>query len=533
MTFEPVRFGHRKKFSLRVVVAVLLFAGCFAGGVRAESYLPAMGGGGGGQFKAPCPDGQNLNGFELRAGDDVDAIRPACVISYGPIAATAPALTTDSGLVAGPGTLGGLFQQVAPGWYGGPGGGIQRVLCPTTTPIVTGMYVQTDGDEDKTINNIHLFCGRAVIEQTPAGNPSAIFDAPYRYPKTPTFLQESGSQRCPGGQVAVGVHGRAGKYLDAIGLICDAPRIAPPSPGSVKAMGRVRLDGAPAGPSISICESARQARARNSPAAPGLEAQCRAQEAQEAAKVGASLNALAARGEAIARQDPVAAELRNLQPDGPSRRGFNVGLAAAEGHTAPGPGKQKIHDQLSPAEQAGFDAAVSFSLTRNTKRIADLAAKGEGIANQDPLALELRNQQPNGPARRGFDVGMAAAEGQTSDGPGKRLILGGLDPAEQGGFATAVSFSVDRNRNADSAAKGAAIAEADPDVAAVRAGEADALYWLGFDIATGIFGDPALGARGNTATGPGSNKIRNDLSYSARRGFDASVAFHLSRKYTP
>ena len=532
MTARPVRLGQWGKLSPRFVLAALGFTGLFVGGVRAESYLPVMGGGGGGQFKAPCPDGQNLNGFELRAGDDVDAIRPACVVSYGPIAATAPALTTDSGLVAGTGALGGLFQQVAPGWYGGPGGGIQRVLCPTTTPIVIGMYVQTDGDENKTINNIHLFCGRAVAEQAPAGNPSAIFDAPYRYPKSPTFLQESGSQRCPGGQVAVGVHGRAGKYLDAMGLICDAPRIAPPTPGSVKAVGRVRGDGAPAGPPISICESARQARARNSPAAPGLEAQCRAQEAQEAAKVGASLNALAARGEAIARQDPVAAELRNLQPDGPSRRGFNVGLAAAEGHTAPGPGKQRIHDQLSPAEQAGFDAAVSFSLTRNRKRIADLAAKGEGIANQDPLAVDLRNQQ-EGPARRGFDVGMAAAEGQTSDGPGKQLIRGGLDPAEQGGFTAAVSFSVDRNRNADSAARGAAVAEADPDVMAARASEPDVLYRLGFDIASGIFGNPALGAHGNTATGPGSMKVRNELSASAQKGFDAGVAFHLSRKYTP
>ena len=40
-----------------------------------------------------------------------------------------------------------------------------------------------------------------------------------------------------------------------------------------------------------------------------------------------------------------------------------------------------------------------------------LAAKGEAIANEDPLALELRNQQPEGPARRGFDLGMAVAEG--------------------------------------------------------------------------------------------------------------------------
>ena len=161
----------------------------------------------------------------------------------------------------------------------------------------------------------------------------------------------------------------------------------------------------------------------------------------------------------------------------------------------------------------------------------ELAVKGEALAQADPLALELRNQQPDDASRRGFDIGMAAAEGQTADGPGKQLIRGGLDPAEQGGFTTAVSFSVDRNRNADSAAKGAAIAEADADVAAARSSETDVLYRLGFDIGTGLFGDPALGANGNTATGPGSMKIRNELSASAQRGFDASVAFHLSRNY--
>jgi hypothetical protein len=56
-------------------------------------------------------------------------------------------------------------------------------------------------------------------------------------------------------------------------------------------------------------------------------------------------------------------------------------------------------------------------------------------------------------------------------------------------------------------------------------------YRLGFDIATGIFGDPALGASGNTATGPGSLGIRDGLVAQGQRGFNASVALHLSRNY--
>jgi hypothetical protein len=131
----------------------------------------------------------------------------------------------------------------------------------------------------------------------------------------------------------------------------------------------------------------------------------------------------------------------------------------------------------------------------------------------------------------GFDIGIGAAEGQTLPGPGKQKIHDALNPRSQGAFATAVTFSLERNRNADLAARGAAIAEADPVVAAARTPGPNILFWLGFDIATGIFGDPALGALGNTATGPGSLKIRDSLSPAGQIGFNAAVTLHLSRNY--
>jgi hypothetical protein len=83
------------------------------------------------------------------------------------------------------------------------------------------------------------------------------------------------------------------------------------------------------------------------------------------------------------------------------------------------------------------------------------------------------------------------------------------------------------------AAKGAAIAAADPVVARARASETNPEYLQGFDIATAIFGDPALGAEGNTATGPVSLRIRDSLSVPGRIGFNASLALHLSRNYRP
>jgi hypothetical protein len=124
---------------------------------------------------------------------------------------------------------------------------------------------------------------------------------------------------------------------------------------------------------------------------------------------------------------------------------------------------------------------------------------------------------------------MAAAEGNTAPGPGKQRIRDSLPVAEQGGFDTAVSFSLQRNRNAKFAATGAAIAQADPVVAQARQSDNDVFYWLGFDIASGIFGDRALGALGNTATGPGSAGIRDALIPAAQRGFNASADLHLHR----
>ncbi len=125
---------------------------------------------------------------------------------------------------------------------------------------------------------------------------------------------------------------------------------------------------------------------------------------------------------------------------------------------------------------------------------------------------------------------MAVAEGQTLPGPGKQRLGASLPANQQRGFNIAISFSLERNRNADQAAKGAAIASADERVAAARTTETDVFYRLGFDIATGIFGDPTLGAQGNTAWGPGSQKIRDSLSPAGQRGFNAAAKFHLEQE---
>jgi hypothetical protein len=407
-----------------VLLGLALLAGV-GGEVRADTYLPAFGGNGGGQYISPCPPGQNLTGFQMRVGDDIDAIRPACAISLGP------------NVING--------QPVNINWAGGPGGSIQWLLCPASTPIVIGIDVQGEGVRTYTVNNIHLFCGLAVASvQARTSYPSAIFDAP-QIPRNPGVVGYQ-SENCPPGQVAIGVHGRSGEWLDSVGLICGPARMtAPPNSNPVQplgnkvptmALGRVQpspIDSAPR----PVCDSARTARERNSPAARGLQIQCG----------------------------------------------------------------------------------------------ATLAPLGEVIANQDPLSAELRKRTHNDAARRGFDIGMAIAEHDTEMGPGKQAMHDGLAGIEQAAYDVAVSFLLQRNRNAKLATTGAAIANADPAVAQARKKEDDVFYWLGFDIATGIFGDSHQGALGNTATGPGSLKIRDALNAAAIRGFNAAVVYHLARHY--
>jgi hypothetical protein len=163
-----------------------------------------------------------------------------------------------------------------------------------------------------------------------------------------------------------------------------------------------------------------------------------------------------------------------------------------------------------------------------------LEAKGVILTAQNPLASTLRDQQPEGDMRRGFLIGMAVAEGQTLPGPGKDRIRGELPEEQRGGFDISVTFSLMRNRAIEQAEHGAAVVAADPQVAAVGRANSSVFYNLGFDVGTGIYGDPALGAAGNTATGPGAFAIRDALGHvDAIRGFNDAVRFHLGPPLRP
>lgn len=167
------------------------------------------------------------------------------------------------------------------------------------------------------------------------------------------------------------------------------------------------------------------------------------------------------------------------------------------------------------------------------KRLAgeadDLAAIGEAVTNADPLAAALRDNETQGERRRGFHVGMATEAKNTLWGPGAQSVKESLGTAAQQGFSIAAAYCLQRNNNADIARRGLAVVTADPAAQSARKLLPIGLSWLGFNIASGIFGNPALGALGNTAMGPGSQKIRASLDADAQRGFDAAVAVYVTK----
>jgi hypothetical protein len=237
---------------------------------------------------------------------------------------------------------------------------------------------------------------------------------------------------------------------------------------------------------MSICDRAKDAKARNAPTAPALQAQCDA-------FLNNPNNAL-----------PICDQAQ----------------AALTQHAA------NASDLVAKCRAVGGMPAPSLQSSNQLNKVRSLT-----IA-PDPMVAELRKRQPvaNQP---GFDMGMKAAEGQTVWGPGNEQIALSLPPPQQEGFKIAVSFSLDRNRNAKLAAVGANIATLDPAAMQARTSFPDVRAWLGFDIASGIFGSPANGGQGNTVAGPGALQIRNALSVPAQAGFDASMKLHLSRHFTP
>jgi len=515
---------------------------------QVDQMMPPTGGPGGGQYSARCALDEILNGFELRTGDDVDGIRAVCAKPHSPTA-------------IGP-------RNLHPSSTGGTGGGVVRVVCPDNTPSIAGVLVGWEGVDTYIVNNLRLYCAINAVNQQPAPHPTVGFDGPEITGDDSKILSGKFStgivfemQRCPGGLVPVGIHGRSGIWLDSVGLICGALPLETPATPKPAAPGKPKITASTTGPfrilvewmapvpasfiewySIELWKGQRWVtlptrfdprRFQGFVDYPDVDAAqrqafrvCAVNAAHKSCSTESWYHSFAKGKDALTapRSPASAVPPRPIEV----RPGATIGSARA---APPGASTNYIPGAaVQSASAPAISAPPVDALTNHAPDFNALAARGSAVAMQDPLTAELRRRTAPA-ALRGFDIGMAAAEGQSLPGPGKQKIHDALTAAEQPGFDAAVAFSLQRNRNAKLAAVGAAIAAADPVVARARVAENDVVYSLGFDIASGIFGDPKAGAQGNTATGSGSLGLRNSLSPAAQRGFNAATALHLSRQY--
>ena len=185
-------------FGIFALLATLLSAG-----TASATVIPSKGGPGGGFFAAPCSPGQYVVGFAAQAGAWVDGVAPLC----------APYLPS-------PGTF---AKGQSAGFHGAHGGSPQTQLCSpgkAVTRLLLGVLFEKGGvlgdDTKKTyIDYIGFECadihGQAKENRCVAtGDPCAELDS---------------IVACPSGELATGINGRSGAFVDALGLICGpAPR---------------------------------------------------------------------------------------------------------------------------------------------------------------------------------------------------------------------------------------------------------------------------------------------------------------------
>ena len=163
------------------------------------------GGNGGGYFRDACESGSYLIGLNVRHGAWIDNVQPVCARWDGQFG------TRYNG-----------------GSHGGGGGGPGQLFCPVgQIPTALGLEFNTG----PFVATVGAACRDAVTDAL--GKFVEIGTRPNGEPTVPVQDQPRLAlvfSSCPGGEVAVGIHGRSGSFVDALGLICgprpysDVPR---------------------------------------------------------------------------------------------------------------------------------------------------------------------------------------------------------------------------------------------------------------------------------------------------------------------
>ena len=197
----------------------------------------AIGGPAGTQFHYQCPSGEFLVGITAKAGQWVDRVGAVCA-PWDPVRRA---------------TVG---YHDAREQFGGTGGQWTRFGCPPNSAI-SGLLVQASrGENPLVVGNIAQEECRLLeppFTQVVANNQfiGHTQEAPGFFSSAP-FLARPGWLRCQPGQLANGIWGRAGQYVNAVGLFCATPVETPVATASPAAAAPPPTHRGPLGPRSAL-----------------------------------------------------------------------------------------------------------------------------------------------------------------------------------------------------------------------------------------------------------------------------------------
>jgi hypothetical protein len=176
------------------------------------TMLPIVGGPGGTPFEIRCPSGKIVTGFHAQTGAWIDGLAILCATP-------------------------GADDRQQSNWVGGHSGGPQERYCANGEGANALFLTFTIGHGKKReyLNSLGWACGPAPDIQQCIKTGSEDCDYRHTSAGSAPFTQlkrpiPADKLACGEGEVVAGLTGRAGKFIDAVGLICG-PIPAPPSNG--------------------------------------------------------------------------------------------------------------------------------------------------------------------------------------------------------------------------------------------------------------------------------------------------------------
>ncbi len=159
--------------------------------------LKAVGGPGGALYELRCPPGEAMIGLFAQSGAWIDQVAPVC------------------------GPVGGTVRK-KPGTAGGQGGVPQEAYCKGNSAVRSLRLTYTRGGDlpMQYVNEINVICEDSTFCIDTGELCAGIVDIQHGLLST-RFTPRSMEFSCAEGEQMAGLVGRAGNYVDSLGIICE------------------------------------------------------------------------------------------------------------------------------------------------------------------------------------------------------------------------------------------------------------------------------------------------------------------------